>query len=348
MISQLMRYGGISAKVRAMQGNLLTSLDYDKLLRQKSVSDIAAYMKTLPSWSQALRSLHPNEVHRADLERALRNGINNEYERIFKFMPKKDRPIMSYLVRRRELDEIFRFMRTMVSGNQSGYRCVVPNFFKKHSKIDFECLERCRSFDDLLDCVRDSVYFDALASLPREHGEPPDYTIAKAALTSRYYSWIMEQIEKDYSGEVADALKEGFGIRVDLLNIETVLRIKRFFPQMTERFADYLVPYRQHLRKDFFDKLIAAPSRDEEIELLKNVYYYRLFADNGFSVSEDLSLQIRYKAYKKILYAPIPSVYTPIAYLGLKEIEVRNIINIIECVRYGETPQSANLAIIGM
>jgi len=348
MITDLMRYGGVSAKVRVMYGNRLKRLDYEKLLRQKSVSDIAAYLKTLPSWSAALKALQPSEVHRADLERALREGINQEYERIFKFMPRCDRRLMGYLIRRKELDEIFRFLRTTVSGNHTAYICTVPHFFRKHSKIRFESFEKCQSFDEFLTCVRDSIFYDVLARLPRRQGESPDYTLTKAALTSRYYSDIMELIGSKYSGSIADSLKEGFGTRIDLQNIETVMRIKRFFPQMAERATEYLIPYWQHLRQSFFQKLIAASSQAEEIELLRSSHYSRLYAEKGPSNFEDFSLQFRFEVCKKLLSAPVPSVFTPIAYLSLKEIEVRNIINIVECVRYDETPQSANIAIIGL
>ena len=48
---------------------------------------------------------------------------------------------------------------------------------------------------------------------------------------------------------------------------------------------------------------------------------------------------LQYRFDLRQLRAAQPTVYTPIAYLGLKEIELRNIISIIECIRYKVAPE---------
>ena len=48
---------------------------------------------------------------------------------------------------------------------------------------------------------------------------------------------------------------------------------------------------------------------------------------------------MQYRFNRRQLRAAQPTIYTPIAYLGLKEIELRNIISIIECIRYGASPE---------
>ena len=48
---------------------------------------------------------------------------------------------------------------------------------------------------------------------------------------------------------------------------------------------------------------------------------------------------MQYRFNLRQLRAAQPTVYTPVAYLGLKEIELRNIISIIECIRYGVPPE---------
>ena len=49
---------------------------------------------------------------------------------------------------------------------------------------------------------------------------------------------------------------------------------------------------------------------------------------------------MQYRFNQRQLRAAVPTIYTPMAYLGLKEIELRNIISIIECIRYGVEPRS--------
>jgi vacuolar-type H+-ATPase subunit C/Vma6 len=349
MISSFMQYGGISAKVRAMYGKRLTRSDYEKLIHSKSVSDIASYLKSLPAWSEALKNVQPTTVHRADLEKALRDGIDREYERIYGFMSGSDHPLMRFLIRRKEMDEIFRFIRLLSSPESaSEYICTFPLFFKKHSGIRFEKFSSCRSFEDFLECLKGSIYYSSLSALPRKQGELPDYTITKAALSAGYFGEIIKLIGKKYSGSISKTLKEGAGTQVDLINIETIIRIKRFFPDMSSDLPRYLIPYGYKLKSDLVKSLTDANTADETLELLKSSPYAKLFNSRAYANLEDYRYQYLYDFYKKLLSSSEPSVFTPIAYLNIKEIEVNNIINIVECVRYGETPSSASISITGM
>ena len=50
----LFRYSGLSTKVRAMSGKLLTQEDYQQLGRLFSVPEVIAFLKTKPSSAQLL------------------------------------------------------------------------------------------------------------------------------------------------------------------------------------------------------------------------------------------------------------------------------------------------------
>lgn len=343
-----MNYGGMSAKVRAMYGKRLTRADFDKLIQSKSVSDIAAYLKSLPAWTEALRHILPATVHRAELERAIRNEIMLEYMRLYKFASRNDQALLRYFIRRRELNEITMFLRLLLTGQAAAYVCTFEPFYREHIHIRFESLSQCRTFDEFLEGIRGSIYHDTLAMLPRKQGEAPDLTIAKSALSGRYYAEGLRIIKRNYSGEVADLLIASNGARVDLMNIEILLRIKRYYPQMSPRAAEYLVPYKYKLSGDFFRSMAEAPTADDAIEMVKNSPYAKVFTNYRFANLEDYILRFTYDTDRKLLHRAEPSVITPIAYIGLKEIEVRNLINVIECVRYGDTPESASIYIPGM
>ena len=58
----------ISAKARAIYGRRLTAADYQELTRQRTVSDVAAYLKANPGYGAYLAGIDEMQIHRGQLE----------------------------------------------------------------------------------------------------------------------------------------------------------------------------------------------------------------------------------------------------------------------------------------
>lgn len=348
MVRQYMKYGGAAAKVRAMYGRRLRAEDYAALLSLKSVDEVAAYLREKPGFAEALGDASTSIERRVEIEQALKNALNDEFIRVYRFMSREDHPLLGGMIDKAECDEILYFLRAWQSADDRvEYACRMPEYFRKHSQVDYEKLEKLSDFEQFWEAIERSKYFPALAKLPRERGEPPEYTVAKSVMDAKYYSDVFLTIKKHYSGDLAIKLKEGFGAEVDLLNITAILRIKRFFPAMTDELSMYLLPLRGRLRPSLLYEMINAPDHEAAVEVVKRSPYRTLFAFEGCQSIDDYVTMYLWRFNRRMLASPEPSVYTPLAYLNLREIEIQNLVKIIECVRYGMKPQDAGIILPG-
>lgn len=347
MIGRLMRYGGVAGKVRAMHGKRITREDYGRLIRARDLSDLVSMLKSHPGWGEALRGITPENVRRFELESALRRGVDNEYIKIYKFMQGDDAKLMGYRLLRSEMEELLTFLHFLSAGTPEEYSFDAPDFFKEHSKVNFDALKSCRTYAEMLELTRGSVFHDALYEMGRKYGEHIHFTEADVTLRSVYFHRFEKIAEKRYSGEVLDRIKMALGTRADMMNILAIIRIKRHFPEMTSDILSYVVPYYGSLSFEIIRQLYSAPDEQTLFQTLKQTPYAKIFSGVDYSYPEQYYYKAIYDFNRARISREIPSVYTPMAYMEIKETELQNLIYINECVHYGLSPEAIAAYLIG-
>ena len=347
MIGRLMRYGGVSGKVRAMHGKRITRDDYARLIRARGLSELVAMLKAHPGWNGALQGISPQDVHRFELEGALRRGVDNEYIKIFKFMQGDDAKLMAYRLLRGEMEELLTFLHYLSAGNPEQYAYDGTDFFKEHSKVNFDALPGCRTYAEMLEITRGSIFQDALREMGRKYGEDIHFAEADVTLRSVFFRRVEKIAEKRYKGEVFQRIKMAFGTRADMMNILAIIRIKRHFPEMTSDILSYVVPYYGSLSFDVIRQLYSAPDEQSLFHTLRQTSYSKIFSGVDYSYPEQYYYKAIYDFNRARISREIPSVYTPMAYMEIKETELQNLIYINECVHYGLSPEAIGTYLIG-
>ncbi len=347
MISELNQYGAVSAKVHGMYGKRLKTEDYEKLMAMTSVEEIIVFLRGRQDWSRALSRMDGNIAFtRARLETALRLQFLEDYTKLFSFVGRNDRALMRFPIYKMELSEILGALRRIRIRHPLYELPAVPDFYQNHSKVDFAALRQAESLEQIQDCIRGSIFAEPFQRLVR-HGEAgTQYVSIEVMLQSIYYSKLFQQV-RNYKGESRQIMLKSLVQETDLLNIIHFLRLKRYFTQ--EDLQSYAFPYSfsHRLKKEFIHELIAAPDYDAAIALLKQSCYGALFQNGGEAI-ESYYDKLIYRFNKAQLRRAVPSIYTTIAYLSLKEIELNNLIRIIECVRYGVDPRQTALQLVGV
>lgn len=339
-------YDALAAKVRAMYGKRLRMSDFEHISTLRSEAEVLEYLRTQPGWKRALSQLQESFVDRARLETALKDEIREEYVALSHFIPRKDQFLLAFPVMLVELDELLAALRRLAAHGRVKPAAAIPPRFLLHGKLDVQALARCGDYDGLVEAARRTIYEKPLRRLrPEQPGALPDYTAAEVLLRSTYYAALYQRIHKAYTGPEQKVLLQSVGMQVDLLNITHILRLKRYFPG-DSRYFSALFPFNYRLKPDMIQALCAAEDDEAVFALLADSPYARVFADRDVHSLEDY-FQRTFAAFNHHqLTAGTPSVYTAIAYLHLKELEMRALINDIECVKYGEPfdPYLARLA----
>lgn len=334
MISQLIEYGAVATKVKAMYAKRLMPEDFQRIASLGKVSDVVSFLKGHPGWRGALRGQF-DESRRGPLEAELRHFLLDEYLRILRYIGREDRFIMYNSILLTEMEQIMLFLRYARAGRAADYRFEAPPFFTRHSRIHFDILSKASTYEGMLAAVRDTSFYAPLARLPLSDDGFPIYTEVEVVMRSHYFRELMDMVEARYRGRTLSLLKESVGMEVDLINITTIMRVRRFSHGNADDVLPMLLPVRHKLKPAFINQLYMAPSDEEALALLRSSPYGKVFSAHDFTHIEEYYYQYLYEFNRKAITSGTPSIYTPVAYLSLRQVELKNLVNSIEFVRYG-------------
>ncbi|MCL1804671.1 MAG: V-type ATPase subunit [Clostridiales bacterium] len=346
MIRDLTRYGGPAAKARALYGRCLSEEDFRALASMKTVPEVTAYLKAHPGWRGPLSGLDPSEVHRNQLEDALRQGLLDEHFRVWTYMSVGGAELYQQPVWRVEQDEILSCCGHINARGASVYIPVTPAPYRKYSKIDFHALAGVHDWASLLSAVAKTDFYPTLGSLKALESGLPDMASVEWVMQSYLFSRLFSIAGSRASGKTKGLLRSYIGAQADLINISRIMRIRNYFPETWQEHISLLLPFSGEVPASFLRELYAAPGEEEAYRMLLRSPYKKIFSQVRLRYAEEYYQEYLYAFSRKLLRAPVPSAFSVIAYLNLKEIEVQNIIKTTECVRYGKTPASANVSLV--
>ena len=349
MIRADMTYGALCAKTRALYGKRLRLADYQHMAGLESVEDVMEYLRLKPGWSAAVGHLLEQYgggfIGRVELEAVLWDQVYTEYAGLSHYVPRSDRAIMQFPVLLAEVRAILATLRRLKAGHVKD----TPVSFRllAGSRLDPKVLWTLSDYAALTEAAKETIYHAALRRMRPAEGEAlPDYAAAEALLRSTYFSHMYRVIHKQYAGETQKVLLRAYGEQIDLLNIIHILRLKTYFPGVDSYFA-VLFPFNYRLRPEFIRALCAAPDAAGVFELLKGSPYASSFTDVDVGEVEDYYRRAFYSFNKRQLISGRPSIYTAMAYLNLKELELRALVTVIESVKYGAPYDDSFARLIG-
>ena len=184
---------------------------------------------------------------------------------------------------------------------------------------------------------------DDIDELPAA-GQKLDYLNCEHAFQSYYYTTVLAQIDRDLSGRSAADTKRLFRMEAEIYNLDLLFRAKAFFsPQLTpEDLKKLLIPVYGVLSAKNMNALADTRGLDEFLKLYNagragQVYGAR--SADPADASEVSETRALYRAAQKLLHFSSTPQTVLAALLCLANLERSNIINVIEGVRYGLSPE---------
>lgn len=334
----------VLSKARAMYGRHLTREDYLNLLACKTVSEVAYYLKNNTSYAAILTDINESEVHRGRLEQFLRRRAFVDSAKLCIYDSAGGAHFSDYLVRYAEVEQVMHAVTYLASGSTDAYLFSIPVHFSHLVNIDLKRLAQVSCYADLLDALEGTPYRALLLPFRPLTGGSIDYTAIETALFTHLYSFSYEIIRNMQNKKAAAELKKLFDYYVDIENYLRIRRLKSIYGAGSDYIRSCLFPYGS-VRGRRLTEAVNAENMEETD---------RKFSSFARGKSGDLSSLISHGTIQKHLlyglclrnlrFSVYPSV-TLISYFFLSEIEVQDIINIIEGIRYG-LPQNEILELL--
>lgn len=333
-MDRTVRFAAANTKVRALEGKFLGNEDYINLLSQKSVAGVTSYLKNNTSYSDSLRDIDENEIHRVELENILKSTLISNLEKITFFLHDNYLKFYRVLFARYEIEDLKAILRAIKAQEDNKALRNSYVFLGKYSKLNVDALLSSSDFIEFIENLKGTVYYDYLRPLIDMAGDISLFNIIMVldlAFFDLFYK-SLSSIDK-YDRTIIEDIQ---GTNVDLLNLQWIYRGLKFYDLSAEELFNYTIAYgKEFSRKDIKD-LCYSKNLDEFQNKILNTKYSFLFDQEN---TKDVFMERRIMRYqyfnlKRIKIRGNVDLSQPIVYSLLREYEIRDIISIIESIRY--------------
>lgn len=324
----------IITKTKSMYGKYLKAEDYDRMIKLSTVPELVAYLKKHPNYKDILKDVSENTIHRGHLEALIRRNSIEKILKLVKLVYSDDKDFYMLDVIKQENEVILSVIRMMINDDHEDISGRLPFFYDVKTHIDYKKMLKIKDYDDLLGAVKGTDYEDILRPYYTKNKDQLRYLDIEHALEVYYYDLIFKTIKKNYSGKLKKDLEHLFQSKIDLSNVTKIYRLKKFYKADPITIKNVLVNEYSKMSDKKLSDLIAVDNPDQLLSVITKNHYFPIADEDDYVYIEYYTGKIRYQLAKKYMYfaTEVPKVYA--AFIILSEIEVENLTNIIEGIRY--------------
>ena len=342
----------ILAKSRALYGRRLTGQDYQQLMNCRDLPEVITYLKSRTAYARALEGADPTRVRRAELEVRLRQNLFDQYAALCRYEMNIGHDFYRYFILKAEVRALANRLQELAAPGSETLRLYqMPQFIRRHSKLDAAALASARDLASLTAVVEGTVYHPILMSFCEKAGfvlDKDGVLQVQAALDQLIYNTMEELVAKKLHGAAKKDMDYLLRRKSDLAAIVYMYRLK----QMIGADRAYLLPrlavgYSNMSQKQLLYLMDAADCEDF-VHRLARTPYAREFFGSSFTRVEDAVQRLDYRWHlKKLRFSTDPSVVL-FCYIFLAENELTNLTHIIEGVRYHLPPEKIAPLLVGV
>lgn len=329
----------ISAKARAMFGERLKASDYATLLQKKTVGEIASYLKSSTMFRECLEGINEKSIHRGQLEVLLRTDV---FERLAKLLRYADDNAMHFatsVVMESEIELIMMAVRSLENGVSHAERREIiarmPLYAKEYTSFDIVKLADVQTYDDIVILLSGTAYEKTIRRYQSKNLDEIDYVGLMHELRMRYYEACTAAIQKYGARNARDQMQEIINARIELENISIIYRLKKYFQAPPQQIRPLIVQTTCYFSLREINDMIDNATADQLIDRLHASKYRRYISSTKFTYIEHYTKQISYNMNYHFIETYTAPNLVMMSYLLLSDIEIQNVVDIIEAVRYG-------------
>ncbi|MFR6590312.1 MAG: V0D/AC39 family V-type ATPase subunit [Gallintestinimicrobium sp.] len=159
----LFRYSGLTTKVRAMSGALLSKEDFDQISTLGNVPEVVAWLKKKPSYGKVLGNENENTMHRGQAEGRIKRSFYADFSKLYRFSNMEQRNFLDTYFRRYEITCLKNIVQAILSDSPT--LADVSDYeeaFAKHSAFPLKKAASADSMETLVSVLSDTPYGDVL------------------------------------------------------------------------------------------------------------------------------------------------------------------------------------------
>ncbi|MBQ2672249.1 MAG: V-type ATPase subunit [Clostridia bacterium] len=335
----------VLSKARALYGKGIKEKHYSDLLACKSIPDITSYLKRKTNYADVLSGLNENSLHRAELENHLKMKLFIDFETLGRYDISVGEHFFEYIITRAEIEQIMHSLMLLNAGKSGEYIHTIPEFFYSHAKFELKALKYIKNYDEFLNVIKNSKYYKVLLPFKNKKGELLDLTAIETALYNYLYEVVFEIINKYVKGSAKKELTDFFNLYIDLTNLVRIVRMRKFYDLDKDYMFSMLISHGTLSREQLYG-FVDSPNDKQMMADMKKTKMGKKWFSRGLDVIDKVPLNMRYNKCKHSIRFSLSPPVVLMSYIFLKEVEILNITNIIEGIKYRIAPEEIRKMLI--
>ena len=315
------KYPSINAKLKGMYSKRLKNDDLQDLAKQNNLKSAVAILKNKSSSLNVLSE----DADREQIEKVLNGEIIYDIEKIVKYLDKNDTQIFNLLISKYEIRCIKKAIKLLYSKNEYDENIKI---WTNTIFTDLKGLESIKSIDEFVKIINNTKYKKILKK--NFENKNTEYSIFE----------IENELDKMYLKSIYNSagnnknLKKMIGAKIDFTNILWIYRMKKYYNFSEDKIEKSIIDINYALKKNQILLLVKAKNIEELNEILKKTVYSNIATDDIYELECNMKKYL-HGLYIKNFKSNLLSINCIYSYLNLVELENKDIISIIEAVRYG-------------
>lgn len=336
----------VLSKARAMYGKRITPAQFDEMLRCTSVVEVAAYLKGHTHYQKVLSGISENDIHRGQLEELLRRAFLEECDKLFYYQGQLAGTQFDFFLQETEIQELMRMVLLIRAGKPEHFIVELPQHLMQHGKVDFLAFSQVKTFRQLVKLLQEehTYYGNVLEKFVTDDDHRLDIMAIEHALWQNFYERVMDSLKS--SDHETQELEDLIRLRIELLNLCNLYRNALYLHLSPEQLKDVLLPWGIKIKKQALLPFMEARGEEAFTEELKKVPYYARFELEEEETIEHFTDRIFTGRCRHLLHFTENSDLCFYAYLLLSRQEERNVVTLLEGIRYGMAPEQIRKLLI--
>lgn len=317
-----LKYPALNAKLKGMHASQLTKEELDELIRQNNIKETIYFLKAkFPS----LENINEN-MHRKELEQELNNLFIINILKICKYLNKKEKEIFMQFLSKYEINCVKNVFRNVTTNRDSSISLKNIDNWTTKMFTSINGINQIKEESEFLELIKSQEYYEIFKEYEEEIDNVPLEEI-EVKLDKFYFYKVYNLAEKE-NKELQDII----GTESDLLNIIWIYRAKKYFKYSDEEIKNIIIPVNYRLSKKVLKELLSVSNYEDIFEIIEKTNYKKVFQSE--STLEHDKNEFLYKKYMKYFKTKLFNICTVFCNINLIDIEIKNIINVIEGIRY--------------
>lgn len=333
-MGSLLQYGGLTTKIRAMKGQLITTEEFKRLAELTSVSEFVDNLKKRKSYQDIFEDIEAADIHRGNLEKLLMYGIYRDFSKIYRFSNLGQRKFLKLYFIKYEVSIIKRAIRGLNYDASQSYYDKAEVVFTEYSEIDISKVYDATTIEGIIEALKGTIYYDPLKQV-LDYAEKSTFDY-EMALDMFFFKYVWKK-RKQFKGSELSSISDCIGSEIDSLNILWIYRAKKYYHLDNTSIYNVIIPISFHIKKEQIAALVDAGDVNDFIAIVHKTTFGK-YLDSNESNNDSID-----KSYKKVI-SKLNNKYFKLnpyslacmnAYLHDKNEEIKKLITIAESIRYG-------------